>query len=68
LAIDDTGTVDRRVKDTVRGMYTEASGVEDSGEREEFIRHALASESIGRIYCASTQTFAQGGNDGLAQA
>lgn len=43
--MDDTGEVERRAKDTVRGIYGEASNVVDSERRKAIVKHATASES-----------------------
>jgi len=47
--VDDTGVVERKAKATIRAMYQEASRVEDSGDRQDYVQHALKSEYAGRI-------------------
>jgi putative DNA primase/helicase len=48
-AIDTTGEIDRRAKETVRSMLEEASKTEDSGKRKELVTHAMKSEYEGHI-------------------
>jgi putative DNA primase/helicase len=46
---DDTGRVHRLAKETVRGIYREASDAEDEERRKALAKHAAASESETRI-------------------
>jgi P4 family phage/plasmid primase-like protien len=47
--LDETGAVQRLAKRVVRGIYREASEVEDSEDRRKLAKHAVESESSGRI-------------------
>lgn len=46
--IDDTGEVDRRAQSTARAIYQEATDAPDH-KRQALARHAIASESAGKI-------------------
>ncbi len=46
---DDSGQVHRLAKETVRGIYREASAAEDEDRRKAIANHARASESEARI-------------------
>ena len=48
-ALDTTGEVDRRAKDTVRSIYAEASRAPDDKLRGAIAKHASLSESRGKI-------------------
>jgi len=48
-AIDQTGAVERRAKETVKAMLAEASKEADDTRRRALTRHALASESATKI-------------------
>ena len=48
-ALDNIGVVQSRAKSTVRGMYGEASEIQDDGARSELVKHARKSESSQRI-------------------
>jgi putative DNA primase/helicase len=48
-AIDDTGEVTRRAKDTVRSIYKEASDNEEDSKRQELAKHARASETDNHV-------------------
>ncbi len=47
-AVDETGEIHRRAKQTVKGIYREASEAEEK-RREELAKHALRSEAEARI-------------------
>jgi putative DNA primase/helicase len=51
-APDLTGEVDRMVVDTVRTIYQEAALAEEEKERRALAKHALQSESKGRLHAA----------------
>jgi putative DNA primase/helicase len=46
---DETGEADRLAKATVREIYKEAQGIEDTQIREDLIKHAAKSESANKI-------------------
>jgi len=48
-APDETGEVYRKAKETVRAMYAEASQIRDEKAREALAKHALRSESDGKV-------------------
>lgn len=47
--IDDTGSIERMAKETIRNILNEAAMVEDDSERKKLVKHALSSESQQRI-------------------
>ena len=47
--IDDNGEVERRAKETVASIYTEAAEGADKAERRAIVQHATASETARRI-------------------
>jgi putative DNA primase/helicase len=47
--IDNSGEVQRRAKETVRGIYGEAESAVDEAQRKDLARHAVRSESQNRI-------------------
>ena len=49
FARDDTGAVERRAKDTVRGIYGEANAVDDPTERKRLAKWAMQSEGGQRL-------------------
>ena len=51
-APDETGEVHRRLREVVRSIVQEAEAAEDPRLREELLRHALRSESAGRLTAA----------------
>lgn len=51
---DDSGEVERRMKETVRAIYTEGIGTPDRDERKKLISHALASEAAYKLRAAVT--------------
>ena len=53
-AIDNTGEVMRRAKDTVRRIYAEAAGQNDSHQRQAIAGHAKQSESESRLRAMTT--------------
>jgi putative DNA primase/helicase len=48
-AVDHTGEVERRAKETVRAIYQESADEPDPDRRQALARHAAASERAGRI-------------------
>jgi putative DNA primase/helicase len=46
---DETNEVQRRAKETVRGLHAAALKLKDSGERKERLRHALGAQRANRI-------------------
>ena len=42
---DDTGSMERMAKETIRNIFNEAALVEDDAERKKLVKHALSSES-----------------------
>ncbi len=48
-ALDQTGEIFRRAKETVRLIYAEAAGASSAGERKALAKHAERSEAVGRI-------------------
>jgi P4 family phage/plasmid primase-like protien len=48
-AIDDTGEITRRAKETVRQIYRQAADTEDDGARKALVNHARRSEAEARI-------------------
>ncbi len=48
-AIDETGRVKQMAKEIVRKIYNEAKHCEDDNKRQAIAKHAIASESKGRI-------------------
>ena len=46
---DDSGRVHRLAKETVRGIYREASDAEEDGRRKELAKHATRSEAEAKI-------------------
>ena len=45
FVIDDTGSIERMAKETIRNILNEAATVEDDAERKKLVKHALSSES-----------------------
>src|SRR4051812_15476509 len=48
-AVDDSGEVMRRAKDTVRGIYAEAARSTDDDRRRRIAKHAIASQADSRL-------------------
>jgi P4 family phage/plasmid primase-like protien len=48
-AIDETGEIHRRAKQTVKGIYREASGAGDDETRKALAKHAMRSEAENRM-------------------
>ena len=48
-AVDETGRVKQMAKETVRKIYDEAKNSEDDNKRQAIAKHAITSESKGRI-------------------
>jgi putative DNA primase/helicase len=48
-AVDDTGQVFEKAKEAVRRMYNEACFIDDETHRGFYVKHALRSESEGRL-------------------
>ena len=46
---DESGEIERRAKQTVEDIYAEAAEIADEEERKELRKHAMKSESAGRI-------------------
>ncbi|MBU1181372.1 MAG: hypothetical protein KKF00_04255 [Proteobacteria bacterium] len=46
---DESGEIERRAKDVIRGIYEEASQFGDEDRRKEYARHAIRSESAQKI-------------------
>ena len=48
-AADEAGGIGKLAKDTVRGMYAQASAIEDEEHRKSLAKHARDSEARGRV-------------------
>lgn len=53
-AIDDTGEILRLAKGTVRGIYEEASKIDDDDRRKALVKHARSSEAVGKLSAMAT--------------
>lgn len=60
-ALDHTGEVERRAKETVRSIYAEAANAGDDHERRALANHAKSSESRSRIEAMIAQARSEQG-------
>lgn len=60
-AIDESGAIFRRAKDTISAMYAEAAGSDDDETRKALVKHALRSEGDARIRAMISQAESETG-------